>query len=150
MWCFFHDAAAKEDAWSSGTCLDMPLWQLSIPKLPESQGTVSSWDAVQNTCFRRVCSLQENVVHAPAPCPSLQGLRMQRAEMQVCWCFSLLFRHLALCLIWNNTLTTYGNYTLCRDLKEHLRRLQQQSDSRRRAAVNEMMRQRAAEVAANE
>ncbi|KAF7088568.1 hypothetical protein CFC21_091661 [Triticum aestivum] len=35
----------------------------------------------------------------------------------------------------------------CRDLKEHLRRLQQQSDSRRRAAVNEMMRQRAAEVA---
>jgi E1A/CREB-binding protein len=38
----------------------------------------------------------------------------------------------------------------CRDLKEHLRRLQQQSDSRRRAAVNEMMRQRAAEVAANE
>ncbi|MBA0634708.1 hypothetical protein Godav_028897, partial [Gossypium davidsonii] len=37
----------------------------------------------------------------------------------------------------------------CRDLKEHLRRLQQQSDSRRRAAVMEMMRQRAAEVAAN-
>lgn len=34
-----------------------------------------------------------------------------------------------------------------RDLKEHLRRLQQQSDSRRRAAVMEMMRQRAAEVA---
>ncbi|XP_038973519.1 probable histone acetyltransferase HAC-like 1 isoform X2 [Phoenix dactylifera] len=37
----------------------------------------------------------------------------------------------------------------CRDLKEHLRRLQQQSDSRRRAAVMEMMRQRAAEVAEN-
>ncbi|PPD89946.1 hypothetical protein GOBAR_DD13119 [Gossypium barbadense] len=37
----------------------------------------------------------------------------------------------------------------CRDLKEHLRRLKQQSDSRRRAAVMEMMRQRAAEVAAN-
>ncbi|KAL6506854.1 hypothetical protein OROHE_022291 [Orobanche hederae] len=37
----------------------------------------------------------------------------------------------------------------CRDLKEHTRRLQQQSDSRRRAAVNEMMRQRAAEVACN-
>ncbi|XP_028759098.1 histone acetyltransferase HAC1 isoform X2 [Neltuma alba] len=37
----------------------------------------------------------------------------------------------------------------CRDLKEHLRRLQQQSESRRRAAVNEMMRQRAAEVANN-
>ncbi|KAI3761107.1 hypothetical protein L1987_51515 [Smallanthus sonchifolius] len=35
----------------------------------------------------------------------------------------------------------------CRDLKEHLRRLQQQADSRRRAAVMEMMRQRAAEVA---
>ncbi|KAL8230991.1 hypothetical protein R6Q57_000769 [Mikania cordata] len=35
----------------------------------------------------------------------------------------------------------------CRDLKEHLRRLQQQSESRRRAAVMEMMRQRAAEVA---
>ncbi|XP_050382412.1 histone acetyltransferase HAC1-like isoform X1 [Argentina anserina] len=34
----------------------------------------------------------------------------------------------------------------CRDLKEHLRRLQQQSDSRRRAAVMEMMRQRAAEI----
>ncbi|XP_051125312.1 histone acetyltransferase HAC1-like [Andrographis paniculata] len=34
----------------------------------------------------------------------------------------------------------------CRDLKVHLRRVQQQSDSRRRAAVNEMMRQRAAEV----
>ena len=33
-----------------------------------------------------------------------------------------------------------------RDLKEHLRRLQQQSDSRRRAAVMEMMRQRAAEL----
>ncbi|CAA0815880.1 Histone acetyltransferase HAC1 [Striga hermonthica] len=37
----------------------------------------------------------------------------------------------------------------CRDLKDHMRRLQQQSDSRRRAAVNEMMRQRAAEVASN-
>ncbi|XWS11676.1 hypothetical protein CRYUN_Cryun37aG0019600 [Craigia yunnanensis] len=37
----------------------------------------------------------------------------------------------------------------CRDLKDHLRRLQQQSDSRRRAAVMEMMRQRAAEVAGN-
>lgn len=37
----------------------------------------------------------------------------------------------------------------CRDLKDHIRRLQQQSDSRRRAAVNEMMRQRAAEVAGN-
>ncbi|CAN6475708.1 unnamed protein product [Victoria cruziana] len=37
----------------------------------------------------------------------------------------------------------------CKDLKEHLRRLQQQSDSRRRAAVMEMMRQRAAEVAGN-
>ncbi|KMS97152.1 hypothetical protein BVRB_7g178170 isoform A [Beta vulgaris subsp. vulgaris] len=37
----------------------------------------------------------------------------------------------------------------CRDLKEHLRRLQQQSDSRRRAAVMEMMRQRALEVAGN-
>lgn len=36
-----------------------------------------------------------------------------------------------------------------RDLREHLRRLQQQSDSRRRAAVMEMMRQRAAEVANN-
>ncbi|KAL9228432.1 hypothetical protein vseg_004015 [Gypsophila vaccaria] len=37
----------------------------------------------------------------------------------------------------------------CRDLKEHLRRLQQQSDSRRRAAVMEMMRQRAKEVSRN-
>lgn len=37
----------------------------------------------------------------------------------------------------------------CKDLREHLRRLQQQSDSRRRAAVMEMMRQRAAEVAGN-
>lgn len=37
----------------------------------------------------------------------------------------------------------------CRDLKEHLRRLQQQSDTRRRQAVMEMMRQRAAEVAGN-
>ncbi|CAI9759917.1 unnamed protein product [Fraxinus pennsylvanica] len=37
----------------------------------------------------------------------------------------------------------------CRDLTEHIRRLQQQSDSRRRAAVMEMMRQRAAEVAGN-
>ncbi|PPR89132.1 hypothetical protein GOBAR_AA31552 [Gossypium barbadense] len=35
----------------------------------------------------------------------------------------------------------------CRDLKDHLKRLQQQSESRRRAAVMEMMRQRAAEVA---
>ncbi|XP_042037669.1 histone acetyltransferase HAC1-like isoform X1 [Salvia splendens] len=34
----------------------------------------------------------------------------------------------------------------CRDLNEHMRRLQQQSDSRRRAAVMEMMRQRATEV----
>jgi E1A/CREB-binding protein len=39
------------------------------------------------------------------------------------------------------------NVPRCRDLKEHLRRLQQQADSRRRAAVMEMMRQRAAEVA---
>nr|XP_043608531.1 histone acetyltransferase HAC1-like [Erigeron canadensis] len=35
----------------------------------------------------------------------------------------------------------------CRDLREHMRRLTQQADSRRRAAVMEMMRQRAAEVA---
>ncbi|KAK1355332.1 Histone acetyltransferase [Heracleum sosnowskyi] len=35
----------------------------------------------------------------------------------------------------------------CRDLREHIRRNQQQADSRRRAAVTEMMRQRAAEVA---
>ncbi|XP_008804273.1 histone acetyltransferase HAC1-like isoform X1 [Phoenix dactylifera] len=34
----------------------------------------------------------------------------------------------------------------CKDLKEHMRRLQQQAESRRRAAVMEMMRQRAAEV----
>nr|XP_009399627.1 PREDICTED: probable histone acetyltransferase HAC-like 1 isoform X1 [Musa acuminata subsp. malaccensis]XP_009399628.1 PREDICTED: probable histone acetyltransferase HAC-like 1 isoform X1 [Musa acuminata subsp. malaccensis]XP_009399629.1 PREDICTED: probable histone acetyltransferase HAC-like 1 isoform X1 [Musa acuminata subsp. malaccensis]XP_009399630.1 PREDICTED: probable histone acetyltransferase HAC-like 1 isoform X1 [Musa acuminata subsp. malaccensis]XP_018681904.1 PREDICTED: probable hist len=39
------------------------------------------------------------------------------------------------------------NVPRCRDLREHLRRLQQQSESRRRAAVMEMMRQRAAEVA---
>eukprot|EP01018_Ginkgo_biloba_P020002 Gb_02923 [translate_table: standard] len=37
----------------------------------------------------------------------------------------------------------------CKDLKEHLRRLQHQMESRRRAAVMEMMRQRAAEVAGN-
>ena len=37
----------------------------------------------------------------------------------------------------------------CRDLKEHLRRLQQQMESRRRAAVKEMMRQRTAEAAAD-
>ncbi|XP_077214645.1 histone acetyltransferase HAC1-like isoform X2 [Tasmannia lanceolata] len=41
------------------------------------------------------------------------------------------------------------NLPRCRDLKEHLKRLQQQSESRRRAAVMEMMRQRALEVAAN-
>ncbi|CAA0837082.1 Histone acetyltransferase HAC12 [Striga hermonthica] len=41
------------------------------------------------------------------------------------------------------------NVPRCRDLKEHMRRLQQQSDSRRRAAVMEMMRQRAAEVSTN-
>ncbi|XP_024976551.1 histone acetyltransferase HAC1-like isoform X1 [Cynara cardunculus var. scolymus] len=39
------------------------------------------------------------------------------------------------------------NVPRCRDLREHLRRLTQQADSRRRAAVMEMMRQRAAEVA---
>ncbi|PKA52928.1 putative histone acetyltransferase HAC-like 1 [Apostasia shenzhenica] len=42
------------------------------------------------------------------------------------------------------------NVPRCRDLKEHLRRLQQQSESRRRAAVNEMMRQRAAELQATD
>ncbi|XP_068641056.1 histone acetyltransferase HAC1-like [Aristolochia californica] len=41
------------------------------------------------------------------------------------------------------------NVPRCKDLKEHMRRLQHQSDSRRRAAVMEMMRQRAAEVAGN-
>jgi E1A/CREB-binding protein len=35
----------------------------------------------------------------------------------------------------------------CKDLKEHLRRLNQQMESRRRVAVKEMMRQRAAEAA---
>ncbi|XP_051136089.1 histone acetyltransferase HAC1-like isoform X2 [Andrographis paniculata] len=35
----------------------------------------------------------------------------------------------------------------CKDLKEHMRRLTHQQESRRRAAVNEMMRKRAAEVA---
>ncbi|KAJ3683583.1 hypothetical protein LUZ60_013810 [Juncus effusus] len=34
----------------------------------------------------------------------------------------------------------------CKDLKEHFWRLKQQTESRRRAAVNEMIRQRAAEV----
>ncbi|TVU07690.1 hypothetical protein EJB05_41055, partial [Eragrostis curvula] len=38
----------------------------------------------------------------------------------------------------------------CRDLKEFTRRLQRQSESRRRAAVNEMMRQRAAESGVNQ
>ncbi|XP_062229754.1 probable histone acetyltransferase HAC-like 1 [Phragmites australis] len=38
------------------------------------------------------------------------------------------------------------NVPRCSDLKEHMRRLQSQSESRRRSAVNEMMRQRAAEV----
>ncbi|KAL0915667.1 hypothetical protein M5K25_016101 [Dendrobium thyrsiflorum] len=38
------------------------------------------------------------------------------------------------------------NVPRCKDLKEHLKRLQQQSESRRRAAVMEMMRQRAAEL----
>ncbi|XP_062200474.1 histone acetyltransferase HAC1-like [Phragmites australis] len=42
------------------------------------------------------------------------------------------------------------NVPRCRDLKEHLRGLQQQSDSRRRAAVIEMMRQRGIEVPAND
>lgn len=37
----------------------------------------------------------------------------------------------------------------CKDLKEHSKRSQQQSDSRRRLAVMEMMRQRAAEVVGN-
>ncbi|VFQ69591.1 unnamed protein product [Cuscuta campestris] len=37
----------------------------------------------------------------------------------------------------------------CRDLREHLRRLQQQAESRRRAAVMEMMRQNASEAAGN-
>ncbi|EPS61920.1 hypothetical protein M569_12873, partial [Genlisea aurea] len=37
----------------------------------------------------------------------------------------------------------------CRDMREHVRRLQQQSDTRRRAAVMEMVRQRAAESAGN-
>ncbi|KAK4754226.1 hypothetical protein SAY87_002330 [Trapa incisa] len=37
----------------------------------------------------------------------------------------------------------------CRDLKEHIRRQQQQLDTRRRAAVMEMMKHRAAEVANN-
>ncbi|KAG9144499.1 hypothetical protein Leryth_010732 [Lithospermum erythrorhizon] len=39
------------------------------------------------------------------------------------------------------------NVPRCRDLRDHLKRLQQQSESRRRAAVMEMMRQRAVEVA---
>ncbi|KAG9136727.1 hypothetical protein Leryth_004498 [Lithospermum erythrorhizon] len=39
------------------------------------------------------------------------------------------------------------NVPRCRDLRDHLKRLQQQSDSRRRAAVMEMMRQRTEEVA---
>ncbi|RRT43192.1 hypothetical protein B296_00056590 [Ensete ventricosum] len=47
------------------------------------------------------------------------------------------------------TLVLVKNQTVVYHDAEHLRRLQQQSDSRRRAAVMEMMRQRAAEVAAN-
>ncbi|RWW31994.1 hypothetical protein GW17_00003372 [Ensete ventricosum] len=47
------------------------------------------------------------------------------------------------------TLVLVKNQTAVYHDAEHLRRLQQQSDSRRRAAVMEMMRQRAAEVAAN-
>lgn len=57
---------------------------------------------------------------------------------QGCWIIFYL-----LCLIYVNVSCYY------RDLKEHLRRLQQQSDTRRRQAVMEMMRQRAAEVAGN-
>ncbi|XP_047315188.1 histone acetyltransferase HAC1-like isoform X2 [Impatiens glandulifera] len=41
------------------------------------------------------------------------------------------------------------NVPRCRDLKEHARRSQHQSDSRRRAAVMEMMRKRVAEVSGN-
>uniref|UniRef100_A0A0A9TUP9 histone acetyltransferase n=1 Tax=Arundo donax TaxID=35708 RepID=A0A0A9TUP9_ARUDO len=42
------------------------------------------------------------------------------------------------------------NVPRCSDLKERMRSQQRQSESRRRAAVNEMMRQRAAEVGVNE
>ncbi|KAF3320843.1 putative histone acetyltransferase HAC-like 1 isoform X1 [Carex littledalei] len=45
---------------------------------------------------------------------------------------------------------TVCNVPRCKDLKEQMRRIQQQTESRRRAAVNEMLRQRAAEISQNQ
>uniref|UniRef100_A0A0D9VC04 Uncharacterized protein n=1 Tax=Leersia perrieri TaxID=77586 RepID=A0A0D9VC04_9ORYZ len=57
-----HPSAADRDAQNN------EARQMRVSEA-KNQAAVSSWDAVHNSCFRRVCSLQDNVVHAPAPCP---------------------------------------------------------------------------------
>ena len=94
--------------------------------------------------------MQENVVSSATPRSGLQGISMPCTSLQVNEStFHLDIKHFGpfnFVLMIVVTCQPLSLFSFS-DLKEHLRRLQQQSDSRRRAAVMEMMRQRAAEVA---
>lgn len=83
----FHDflpLAAEENARSPGACLTVSFSALSISKLSQGEGTLPPRYDVQNTCFWRLSSLQEDVVSPSAPCSSMQRIRMQCPSMQVC------------------------------------------------------------------
>ena len=88
--------------------------------------------------------MQENVVSSATPRSGLQGISVPCTSLQVNDFMMIHEIHQTTLVHLNYVLMIVVNFS---DLKEHLRRLQQQSDSRRRAAVMEMMRQRAAEVA---
>ena len=96
--------------------------------------------------------MQKNVVSPATPCSGLQGIRVPCTSLQVNKPHEItstlhLRREIFGPFDFVLMIIVNISVSLFRDLKEHLRRLQQQSDSRRRAAVMEMMRQRAAEVA---
>lgn len=86
------------------------------------------------------------MVSPPTTCSSLQRIRVPRTTLQVSFVIFILKKKQKQFSVYLRVV--YVGFL--RDLKEHLRRLQQQSDTRRRAAVMEMMRQRAAEVASND
>ena len=134
------ELAVEKNARALGARLSMPYATLPISKLSQGEGALPTRYELQDTCFWRLCSMQENVVSPSASLTGMQRIKMQCAPLQVNSCLTVLsFPHI---IIKPTFILTY----LCRDLNEHMRRLQQQSDSRRRAAVNEMMRQRATEV----
>ncbi|KAL0855182.1 hypothetical protein Bca101_060334 [Brassica carinata] len=126
----------------------------SLVSRPSATDTV-----VQNTQTNQIqtAQLTELLLHAMACCSA-------QCQYPRCRMIKLLFRHGVVCKNRNSCIPCKRMWALfrmhsrncrdpqcrvpkCRELRAHFSRKQQQADSRRRAAVKEMVRQRAADAA---